>query len=81
MAFLDGVRANHEIGEDAAGAGNAVPPSAHGVSQESQARRAPDNLVELPINRNPRVLEESVQKRFIPIRKGQQFSEDRSRDS
>ena len=81
MAFLDGVRANHEIGEDAAGAGNAVPPSAHRVSQESQAPRAADKLVELPINRNPGVWKESVQKRFIPIRKGQQFSEDRSRDS
>ena len=73
MSFLNGVRPDHEIGENAAGAGIAVSPAAGSVGLECSAGRAPNSLVELPIGHNPRVLEEGVQERFVPVLTGQQF--------
>jgi hypothetical protein len=65
-AFLQGVRADHEVGQNAAGPGVALPSAAGGVGSEGPAGTFPNGLVQIPIDHNPSIVEERVKEGFVP---------------
>jgi hypothetical protein len=80
MTVAEGVGADEEIGEDAAGSGAALFSATGGVGLKCTACGAPDCFVHLPFDGYAGLAEEGIEEGFGSGRKGEEFGIDGSGD-